>query len=68
MNTHLRTIVSIGTLLIAVASWSAQAVSTPADDAAKKALCFKTHGKLMQKPALMNANDCWRVHGYLSDK
>jgi hypothetical protein len=68
MNTRLRTIVSIGTLLVAVASWSPLAVSAPTDEAAKKELCFKNHGKLMQKAALMNINDCWRVHGYLSDK
>jgi hypothetical protein len=70
MNT-LRTIVSIGALLIAAASWGGWAASTaetPADLAAKKEICFKNHGKLMPKPALMNVNDCWRVHGYLSDR
>ncbi len=27
--------------------------------------CFRAHGKLMSKPAVMNIYDCWRAHGYL---
>ncbi len=27
--------------------------------------CFRAHGKLMSKPAVMNLYDCWRAHGYL---
>ncbi len=27
--------------------------------------CFRTHGQAMDKPALRNPQDCWRVHGFL---
>ena len=27
--------------------------------------CFRAHGKLMSKLAVMNIYDCWRAHGYL---
>ena len=27
--------------------------------------CFRMHGQLMDKPALRNPQDCWRVHGFL---
>ena len=27
--------------------------------------CFRMHGELMDKPALRNPQDCWRVHGFL---
>ena len=30
--------------------------------------CFRAHGKLMSKPAVMNIYDCWRAHGYLMDR
>lgn len=72
MNTRLRTVISIGALLLAATSWSALAASAPeqkaADTASKKEICFKMHAKLMSKPALTNVNDCWRVHGYLMER
>jgi hypothetical protein len=27
--------------------------------------CFSKHGQLMDKPAVKNPRDCWRMHGYL---
>ena len=27
--------------------------------------CFEKHGQLMEKPAVRNMYDCYRVHGYL---
>jgi hypothetical protein len=27
--------------------------------------CFKAHGKLMPKPAVMNMEACWRAHRHL---
>ena len=30
--------------------------------------CFKKHVQLMDKPALKNMWDCWRVHGYKMER
>lgn len=49
---------------------AAFAVSTLAlaatDPALEKAMqdCFKKHAGLMDKPAIRNPRDCWRVHGH----
>jgi hypothetical protein len=65
MNAHLRTIVSTIIIVSAIASTGVYAAQ---GDDVKKALCFKMHAKLMDKPALMNLNDCWRAHAYLMDR
>lgn len=52
---------SIAALVLAT---GAVAVAANASQAAKEA-CFQAHANLMDKPALTNANDCWRAHGYL---
>lgn len=69
MKTRYKALPSIAVLLLAITSTSACATPLEdkkvVDDTAKKEICFRIHGKLMDKPALMNIHDCWRVHGYL---
>lgn len=72
MKTRYNVLASIAVLL---AVTSTSACATPpqdqkaADDlTTKKEICFRMHGKLMSKPALMNLQDCWRVHAYLMDR
>ena len=36
--------------------------------AEKMKLCFEKHSRTMDKPALKNMYDCYRVHGYLMGK
>jgi hypothetical protein len=56
-------------ILSAAVVGAAFAVSTLAlaatDPALEKAMqdCFKKHAGLMDKPAIRNPRDCWRVHG-----
>ena len=38
------------------------AATDPALEQAMKD-CFKKHAGLMEKPAIRNPRDCWRVHG-----
>jgi len=51
----------------AIVSAAALATTSTTDQARMEA-CFRAHGKLMIKPALMNANDCWRAHNYLMER
>lgn len=45
---------------------AAQDASTATQAAREKAMkeCFAKHGGLMEKPAIKNPGDCWRVHGH----
>ncbi len=69
MKTPFHIIASIAAALFAVMSAGAYAAQDKqSGNDAKKEVCFKMHAKLMSKPALMNINDCWRVHAYLMDR
>jgi hypothetical protein len=72
MKARTITIASIAALLLAAGTVSVVAATSQdkkaAEDQAKKEVCFRAHGKLMSKPALMNPNDCWRAHGYLMER
>lgn len=35
---------------------------------AKKEICFRTHAKLMDKPALVDRETCWRAHAYVMER
>lgn len=68
MKTRSYIVASIA-LLVAVLSVGAYAAQDPkSSEQAKKEECFKLHAKLLSKPALMNINNCWRVHAYLMDR
>jgi len=47
---------------------AAALAATPITDQARMEACFRAHGKLMMKPALMNVRDCWRAHNYLMQR
>ncbi len=59
------------TLLIALTTGIALLISYGAVSAADQTqtarmeACFKAHGKLMPKPAVMNREACWRAHRHL---
>lgn len=55
-------------LLVGIASAQAASISSEASLAARRAECFAKHGQLMEKPAIRNERDCWRVHAYLMDR
>jgi hypothetical protein len=54
-------------LLAGIASAQAASPKGEASLAARRAECFAKHGQLMEKPAIRNEHDCWRVHAYLMD-
>ena len=43
------------------ASFAAQGASTMEE-------CFAKHGQMMDKPAVKNMRDCWRMHAYLMQR
>ena len=55
-------------LLAGIASAHAASISGDSSLAARRAECFARHGQLMEKPAIRNERDCWRVHAYLMDR
>jgi len=50
------------TLVIAFAS-STALLAAQSESAMQD--CFKKHAQLMDKPAVKNVRDCWRMHGHL---
>jgi hypothetical protein len=55
-------------LMAGIAAAQAGSVSTEQSLAARRAECFLKHGHLMEKPALRNERNCWRVHAYLMER
>ena len=58
-------------LAVAVALFAASsAISFAQDPRIEAAMkdCFLKHGNLMDKPAVRNMRDCWRVHGYKTER
>ena len=55
-------------VLAGIAAAQAGSVSTEQSLAARRAECFLKHGHLMEKPALRNEWNCWRVHAYLMER
>ena len=51
--------------LIALASFE---VSFAAQGGSAMQDCFKKHAQMMDKPAVKNERDCWRMHGYLMQR
>jgi hypothetical protein len=51
-----------------IAAAQAGSVGTEQSQAARRAECFLRHGHLMEKPALRNEWNCWRVHAYLMER
>ena len=52
------------TLVVALASSTALLA---ASESAMEA-CFQKHAQMMDKPAVKNMWNCWRMHGYLMQK
>lgn len=58
-------------LTVAVALFAASSAISFAQDSRTEAAmkdCFLKHGNLMDKPAVKNMRDCWRVHGYKMER
>jgi len=55
-------------LMVGMAAAQAGSVSAEQSLAARRAECFLKHGHLMEKPALRNEWNCWRVHAYLMER
>ena len=58
---------SIIAAVLAVA-FASSAVSLAAQSEAAMQECFKKHAQLMDKPAVKNPRDCWRMHGHLMER
>ncbi len=58
----MKAFLSAATLVVAIGS-SAALLAAQGDSAMQD--CFSKHAQLMDKPAVKNARDCWRMHGYL---
>lgn len=58
----MKTILSAAVLVVAFAS-SAALLAAQSESAMQE--CFNKHAQLMDKPAVKNPRDCWRVHGHL---
>lgn len=57
----MKALFTAATLVIAFASPVAL-LASPSESAMQE--CFKKHSQLMDKPAVKNPRDCWRVHGH----
>ncbi|HZF19802.1 MAG TPA: hypothetical protein VE008_08855 [Burkholderiales bacterium] len=57
----MKALLTAATLVIAFGS--SAALAAQGDSALQD--CFSKHAQLMDKPAVKNARDCWRMHGYL---
>jgi hypothetical protein len=55
-------------LMAGIAAAQAGSVGAEQSLAARRAECFLKHGQLMEKPALRNEWNCWRVHAYLMER
>jgi len=58
MKALLTTITLVFAFAFAAAALAAQNEAAMQD-------CFNKHAQLMDKPAVKNVRDCWRMHGYL---
>jgi len=58
MKARLTTITLVFAFAFAADSLAAQSEGAMQD-------CFNKHAQLMDKPAVKNVRDCWRVHGHL---
>ncbi len=58
----MKALLTAATLVIAFASSSAL-LAAQSESAMQE--CFKKHVQLMDKPAVKNPRDCWRMHGHL---
>ena len=58
----MKVLLTAATLVIAFAS-SATLLAAQSDSTMQD--CLKKHAQLMDKPAVKNEWDCWRMHGYL---
>ena len=58
---------SLLTAAILVIAFGSSATLLAASESAMEN-CFKKHAQLMDKPAVKNMRDCWRMHGYLMER
>ncbi len=65
MKTLLLKTLVVSSLVLAFSA--ANAKHDPALEQKMRA-CFEKHSQLMEKPALKNLYDCYRVHGYLMNR
>jgi len=61
----MKALLTAATVVVAFAS-SAALLAAQSESAMQD--CFNKHAQLMDKPALKNPRDCWRVHGYLMQR
>lgn len=61
----MKTTLLAATLVIAFASSGALVA---AQSASAMQECFSKHAQMMDKPAVKNERDCWRMHGHLMGK
>jgi hypothetical protein len=61
----MKALVTAATLVIAIASPVAL-LAAQSESAMQE--CFNKHAQLMDKPAVKNPRDCWRMHGHLMGK
>lgn len=45
-----------------------QTGSSGKSEDAKKEICYRTHARLMGKPAMANPDTCWRAHAYMMER
>jgi hypothetical protein len=55
-------------LMAGIAAAQAGSVSAEQSLAVRRTECFLKHAHLMEKPALKNEWNCWRVHAYLMER
>jgi len=58
----MKALLAAATLVIAFAS-STALLAAQSESAMQD--CSKKHAQLMNKPAVKNVRDCWRMHGHL---
>ena len=61
----MKALLTAATLVIAFAS-SAALLAAQSESAMQD--CFKKRAQLMDKPAVKNPRDCWRMHGHLMQR
>jgi hypothetical protein len=61
----MKALFAVATLAVTFAS-SATLLAAQSESAMQE--CFNKHAQLMDKPAVKNPRDCWRMHGHLMGK
>jgi hypothetical protein len=64
----MKKLLPIGLFMAGIAAAQAGSVSAEQSLAVRRTECFIKHAHLMEKPALKNEWNCWRVHAYLMER